>query len=214
MTYSSLLKRVEALEQRSATGSTLPAEMAAAREFFADPLGFVRWAYPWGKPGSPLEDEEGPDDNQIAFLTDLAAEVQKRGFDGTTPVMPVQMAINSGHGTGKGALGSWVTNWVLSTRPYSRGTVTAGTYAQLETRTWAAIRWWTRLCKTSHWFHVQARGIYAKADPENWNVVPQTCRAENAQSFAGQHAKRSSCSTSLTRRVKSLMKSGRRLREA
>jgi hypothetical protein len=57
--------------------------------------------------------------------------------------------------------------------------------------TWAALRWWMGLCKTSHWFDVQARGIYAKADPENWNLIPQTCRPENAQSFAGQHAKRS-----------------------
>jgi hypothetical protein len=38
MTYSSFLRRVEALEQR-ATANTLLAEMAAAREFFVDPLG-------------------------------------------------------------------------------------------------------------------------------------------------------------------------------
>jgi hypothetical protein len=106
-----------------------------------DPLGFVKFAYPWGKPGTPLEHEEGPDGNQEAFLRDLAAEVKKRDFDGSAPVMPIQMAENSGHGTGKSAMGAWKAGWILSTRPYSRGTVTAGTYTQLETRTWAAIRW-------------------------------------------------------------------------
>jgi hypothetical protein len=57
---SNLLRRIEALE-RATTADALPAEMAAARQYFADPLGFVRWAYAWGKPG-PLENEEGPDE--------------------------------------------------------------------------------------------------------------------------------------------------------
>jgi hypothetical protein len=35
---SQLAQRIARLEQR-ATGSTLPAEMAAARQYFADPLG-------------------------------------------------------------------------------------------------------------------------------------------------------------------------------
>lgn len=30
---------------------------------------------------------------------------------------------------------------------------------------------------------------YSKQCPEGWKVVMQTCREENAQSFAGQHAK-------------------------
>jgi len=98
------------------------------------------------------------------------------------------MAIASGHGTGKSAMGAWLTNWILSTRPDSLGTVTAGTWKQLETRTWAAIQRWTRLCITGHWFHVQANGIFHKGRPKAWNVTPQTCKEENAQAFAGQHA--------------------------
>src|SRR5262249_27112975 len=34
----------------------------------------------------------------------------------------------------------------------------------------------------------QASGIYHKAHPEDWKIIPQTCKEENAQSFAGQHA--------------------------
>jgi hypothetical protein len=161
-------------------------------QFYDDPLGFVMFAYPWGEPGTELENETGPDDNQIEFLTSLGEEVRKRGFDGMQAVMPILMAESSGHGTGKSAQGAWITDWILGTRPHSIGTVTAGTFTQLESRTWAAIRYWTKLCIMGHWFDIQARGIHHKQHPETWKVVAQTCKEQNAQSFAGQHAKTSS----------------------
>lgn len=163
----------------------------AVSEYYDDPLGFVLFAYPWGAQGTPLEGETGPDDNQREFLNSLGAEVKKRKFDGSTPVMPIQMSETSGHGTGKSAMGAWLADWILSTRPHSIGTVTAGKFSQLEEKTWAAIEYWTRLCVTSHWFDVQASGIYHKKYPEDWKLTPQTCKEENAQSFAGQHARRS-----------------------
>lgn len=162
----------------------------AVGEFYADPLGFVLFAYPWGMPG-PLEREAGPDKIQSEFLKALGAEVRARNFDGSTPVMPVMMAMTSGHGSGKSVLGAWIADWILSTRPHSIGTVTAGTYQQLESRTWAAIQYWTRLCITSHWFDIQASGVFNRRHPESWKVVPQTCKPENAQAFAGQHARTS-----------------------
>lgn len=159
--------------------------------YYADPLGFVLAMYPWGQPGTLLEQESGPDDNQREFLTALGEEVRRRGFDGNTPVMPIQMAESSGHGTGKSAKGAWIADWILSTRPDSIGTVTAGTETQLKERTWAAIQSWTHLCYTAHWFEVQSFGIYSKVRPKTWKLVRQSCRPENAQSFAGQHAKTS-----------------------
>ena len=158
---------------------------------YADPLRWVQMAYPWGEPG-PLEQESGPDANQIEFLTSLGAEVRARAFDGSTPVMPILMGESSGHGTGKSAKGAWITGWLLSTRPHSIGTVTAGTFTQLKERTWAAIQFWMSLCITSHWFTVQSTGIYSRWSPKDWKVSAQTCRPENAQSFAGQHARTSS----------------------
>lgn len=159
-------------------------------KFYADPLGFVMFAYPWGEPG-PLEKESGPDDNQKEFLNSLGEEVRNRKFDGSTPVMPIQMSETSGHGTGKSALGAWITSWVVSTRPYSIGTVTAGTYKQLEEKTWAAVKYWMKLCITAHWFDIQSSGVFHKRFPETWKLTPQTCKQENAQSFAGQHARTS-----------------------
>lgn len=162
----------------------------AVSEFYADPLGFILFAFPWGEPGE-LENETGPDDNQREFLNALGDEVRKRKFDGANPVMPIQMAETSGHGTGKSAMGAWIAWWILSTRPYSIGTVTAGTYIQLEEKTWAAILSWGKLCITAQWFDIQASGIFHKSNPGTWKLTPQTCKEQNAQSFAGQHARRS-----------------------
>lgn len=158
-------------------------------EYYADPLGFVLDCFPWGT--GELAGIDGPDDNQREFLNAIAAEVKLRNFDGTTPTMPILLAEVSGHGTGKTAQGAWLAWWILSTRPFSRGTVTAGTYTQLDTRTWSAIQWWGKMCATAHWFEIQQHGVYYRHDPENWNVVAQTCKEENAQSFAGQHARTS-----------------------
>jgi hypothetical protein len=171
----------------------IPAKVQLAKqvaEYYDDPLGFVLFAYPWGEHGA-LDGEPGPDDNQREFLNSLGEEVRKRKFDGSTPVMPVKMAETSGHGTGKSAMGAWLADWILSTRPFSIGTVTAGTYVQLEEKTWAAIQHWTKLCITASWFDIQASGVYHKSYPETWKLTPQTCKEENAQSFAGQHARKS-----------------------
>ena len=169
-----------------------PHDLALAREmkrYADDPLGFVLDCFPWGE--GILASEPGPDDNQKEFLNALGAEVHRRHFDGHTPVMPVLMAESSGHGTGKSVMGAWICWWILSTRPGSIGTVTAGTYTQLDTRTWAAIQSWGRLCCTAPWFDIQEHGIFSREDPESWKVVAQTCKEENAQSFAGQHARTS-----------------------
>lgn len=158
---------------------------------YDDPLGFVYGAFPWKEEGTLLEQEDGPDGNQIDFLKDLGKEVRQRGFDGTNPAMPIKMSITSGHGTGKSAMGGWLASWIVSTRPDSIGTVTAGTATQLKGRTWASIRHWLGLCLTADWFDIQATGIFQKRFRQTWKILPQTCRKENAQAFAGQHARTS-----------------------
>lgn len=175
-----------------ATAEITPDLMLAdeVSKFYYDPLGFVLFAWPWGEPGA-LEDEAGPDDNQKEFLRSLGEEVRQRDFDGSTPVMPIQMAETSGHGTGKSAMGAWIAWWIGSTRPFSIGTVTAGTYKQLEEKTWAAIQSWGKTCITAHWFDIQASGVFHKSNPHSWKFTPQTCKEQNAQSFAGQHARKS-----------------------
>jgi hypothetical protein len=156
-------------------------------EFYADPLGFVRFAYPWGEPG-PLEDYNGPDTWQIETLLSIGAEVRKRRFDGHTPVAPIRMATASGHGIGKSALVAWLVDWIMSTRPYAQGTVTANTYTQLSTKTWARVKFWTKLCITGHWFTLNNDKMYRNGYGDSWFCTPQTCDKDNSEAFAGQHA--------------------------
>lgn len=174
-------------------------------EFFEDALGFVMYNYPW-KTYAPIQVcelpeeyrarfpgfEYGPDRWACEFLDSISEQVRQNKFDGRTAVPPIREGVSSGHGIGKSAMAGWLVDWIMSTRPHSQGTVTANTGPQLETKTWAQIAKWTRLCFTGHWFNVNTgRGsmkMSHKQFPETWFCSAQTCREENSESFAGQHA--------------------------
>lgn len=172
--------------------------------FFADPLGFVMYSYPWDTDtsiqlarlqepwASQFNCEFGPDVWACEFLDNLGRQIREHDFDGKQPAQPIREAIISGHGIGKSAMTGWLVNFIMSTRPYAQGTVTANTNTQLETKTWAQIAKWTRLCITSRWFDINTgRGsmkMVNKWYPEQWFCSGQTCRKENAEAFQGQHA--------------------------
>jgi hypothetical protein len=153
---------------------------------YNDPLRFVLIAF------EPMAAYDKPDTWQREILTQIGAECKKRRFDGRTPVPAIRLAISSGHGIGKSTLVAWLVCWIMSTRPNCQGTVTANTFSQLETKTWASITKWMKLCITAHWFEIGASKIYRKGKRESWFVAAQTCREENSESFAGQHAADSS----------------------
>ena len=114
--------------------------------------------------------------------------VRERGFDGVDAVSPIRMATASGHGIGKSTIVGWLVCWIMSTRPHCIGTVTANTFVQLQTKTWSAIAKWKELCITSHWFEMTGTTMYHKEAPKTWFASAQTCREENSEAFAGQHA--------------------------
>ena len=62
----------------------------------------------------------------------------------------------------------------------------------MKTKTWAELGYWHKMCITSHWFNYSsgrgAMSLVHKIDKEKWRVDGQTCRKEDAQAFAGQHA--------------------------
>ena len=155
--------------------------------FYADPLGFVMWAYPWGQPGV-LEQHDGPDEWQRKCLTDIGKQVAQRNFDGVHPVAPIRVVIVSGHGVGKSVLCAWVAHWIMSTRPRARGTATANTFSQLSTKTWAAIQYWAKLLINRRWFVVTGDSMHYEGQKEAWALSAQSCREENSEAFAGQHA--------------------------
>lgn len=162
----------------------------AVSMYYEDPLGFVMFAWPWGVKSGPLENSPGPDENQIDFLDRFGKLIRARRFNGRDPVAPIRMSRASAHGTGKSTLLALICWFILSTRPRSIGTMTAGTFQQLEERTWADAQHWGRMCVTAPWFNIQASGIFS-VDPqlrEHWKVTPKTALEARAQSFAGQHA--------------------------
>jgi hypothetical protein len=156
-------------------------------QFYADPLGFVLFAYPWGEAG-PLRDYAGPDKWQTEILNEIGAAVRERGFNGFDTVTALRIAIASGHGIGKSTLVAWIVDWIMSTRPYAQGTVTANTFTQLTTKTWAQIQKWTALCITAHWFRLTGEKMYHVEYPASWFCSAQTSKEENSEAFAGQHA--------------------------
>lgn len=159
-------------------------------EFYANPLGFVQFAYDWDY--GELKGFDGPDVWQSEYLEYLGWRIRKNNFDGVHPVDPVQMATSSGHGIGKSALTAWLADFIMSTRPYSKGVITANTSPQLRTKTWAELSKWTKRCITGHWFNVSSGGqfmaMYHKENPDTWRVDAQTCAKENSEAFAGLHA--------------------------
>ena len=172
--------------------------------FYDNPLGFVLYAYPWDsdrslqlvklpEPWSFVYDcEFGPDAWACHLLEDIGAEVRARGFDGVTAVPPIQFAVSSGHGIGKSAMAAWLAHWIMSTRPHSRGVVTANTGEQLASKTWAGVAAWVNRSVNRHWFSITtgkgAMRMVHVDHPESWRVDAQTSREENSESFAGLHA--------------------------
>lgn len=166
----------------------LDAELAEfVGQFYDDPLGFVQACYPWGDDG-PLKDHDGPDVWQRDALARVGEAVCERKFTGTRAVAPIRVAVSSGHGIGKSTLQAWLVDWIMSTRPRARGTITANTSTQLDTKTWAAIQFWTKHCLTAHWFEINTTRMYRKGQRESWFCSPQSCKEENSEAFAGQHA--------------------------
>lgn len=173
--------------------NTVSADVELAKELakcYADPRRFVLTFFPWGK--GQLAGYEGPDVWQGDFLDEVGRQVRERGFDGKNPVAPIRMTTASGHGIGKSVLVAWLFWWVMSTRAHAQITVTANTFPQLQTKTWAAIQHWGTLSIASHWFEIGGQRAYHKNYKSTWFGSAQTCREENSEAFAGQHAATSS----------------------
>ena len=172
--------------------------------FWADPLGWVMYAFDWGSDPAlrvaKLEfpwslqygSEYGPDVWACEFLEEIGRQARERDFDGQRAVPAQRHAIGSGHGIGKSAITSWLILWIMSTRPHSKGVVTANTSDQLGSKTWAELGKWLKKCITGHWFEITtgkgAMKLVHREFPESWRCDAQTCREENSESFAGLHA--------------------------
>lgn len=77
-------------------------------KFVHNPLGYVMYAFPWGEPGTILENETGPDGWQIRLLKKVGKNCKS-----------LKHALNrvhrysrgSGNGIGKSAVVAWLILW-------------------------------------------------------------------------------------------------------
>lgn len=159
------------------------------------PYDFVMFSYPWGEPRTPLENE-CLDGWQIDFLKDMQREIQARGFNGSDPVLPIKMSTATGHGVGKSALNAMIANFILNTRPMSKGVMTANTITQLVTKSWAELSKWTRLLPVSDDWHITSTPgnlhMSHKSMPELWRLDGLAWDENRPEAFAGLHAANSS----------------------
>lgn len=161
--------------------------------FEKDPLGFALWAFPWGEPGSPLENEQ-LEEWQIDTLTLIGERLEEgaalsEALEGMIP--PVRVSTATGHGVGKSALAAIITWWAMSTMPDTKGVVTANTETQLKTKTWPEIAKWHRMFIARELFEVTATALFPK-DPEHqrtWRIDIVPWSEKNTEAFAGLHNK-------------------------
>jgi len=152
-----------------------------------DPQGFMLYAFPWGEPGE-LEKNTGPYEWQAKINTLIGEHLQNPA----TRHQPLRIAVASGNGIGKSAYLSMLADWGLSTCEDCKILITAGTGAQLKTKTHPELAKWFRLSINAHWFDVKAQSITVKepkhADTWRADLIPWD--AQNPDAFSGLHNKR------------------------
>jgi hypothetical protein len=151
--------------------------------FAGDPLGFVRYAYPWGEPGA-IELSLGSRTWQSDILQTIGAHLHsEQRFE------PLQIAVTSGHGIGKTALIAWISDWAMSTCDDCRVIVTANTESQLATKTWPEVSKWFDLSINSHWWTRTATRIQVKqkGHVDTWRLDRETWSENNTEAFQGLH---------------------------
>lgn len=153
--------------------------------FVHDPLGFVLYAFPWGR--GELREATGPRAWQHEFLERVGQKLRDGELVGSAEV--IREATASGHGIGKSALVAWLILWAMSTFEDTRGVVTANTEMQLKTKTWAELAKWHRMSINRHWFVFTATALYsADQDHEKtWRIDMIAWSESNTEAFAGLH---------------------------
>lgn len=152
-----------------------------------DPLSYALAVYPWGKPGTPLADWDGPDVWQATVGRDIGEHMEAiatKQIDSAT----TQVAVRSGHGVGKSAfLGGVIIPWFLATRKNPQVVVTAGTETQLRTKLWREVAKWKRLARNGHWFDWRATSFSIAGEGVRWaaNAIPWS--VHNPDAFQGTH---------------------------
>lgn len=170
--------------------------------FKYDPVGFVLFAFPWGKKGTPLASYPKPRSWQIEefqkLRTHILSDVSRTKIG--LPTRVYYLAISSGRGPGKTAFIAMLNYWMISCWWGGTSIATANTETQLRTRTMAELGKWHTMAINSHWFDKTSLSLRpAKwfADILNqqqsmstdlYYVQGQSWSDENPDAFAGAHS--------------------------
>ncbi len=171
-----------------------------------DPVGFVQYAYPWGRPGTPLEHLKEPRRWQLDDFQKLADHTREQVARHAMG-LPLRMwkeARSSGRGPGKSAKFGMLSHWHMSTHIGSTTIVAANTESQLRTRTFPEFSVWYGSAINAHWFTLETMRIVPAPwlleivrkipdegglgiDPKYWYTQGQTWSEDNPNAFAGVH---------------------------
>lgn len=156
-----------------------------AAECYYDPLKWVLGIYPWGDRGTFLANAPGPDLWQVDVLNAIGRELLLVDT-GQAATNAAQVAVGSGHGSGKTALEAWIIQWWFSTRGSPAANCTAGTDTQLKTKLWRELSKWHAVSANAHWFEWTATAFKLRENPISAaNAIPWS--ENNAHAFAGLH---------------------------
>jgi hypothetical protein len=152
--------------------------------FTHDPLGYVKYAFPWEEEGE-LEKVKGPRNWQQELFEDLGKHLQNP----ETRHQPFLAARASGHGIGKSAFIGMLVNWGMSTCEDCKVVITANTETQLRTKTMPEISTWFRRAINAHWWTPNAMSIASKVKghEKSWRADAVTWSINNTEAFAGLH---------------------------
>ena len=168
-----------------------------AKDIANNPEAFVRFVFPWGKKGTPLEHHAGPRRWQRDVLRQIKEHIDAN--NGQVDFRVMRMAVASGRGIGKSALVSWLVIWMLSTRIGGRVIVSANSEAQLRSITWSEITKWLAMSMNSHWFEISATRVTPakwmselverdlRKGTRYWSIEGRLWSEENPDAYAGLH---------------------------
>lgn len=173
-------------------GLSIADQKALARDlarFEHDPYGFVMYVYPWGKPGGPLANFKGPRKWQRDYL--CAMRDRMKGW-GPTGSMVDQEGTASGNGIGKSTMISWLVEWSMNSKEFTRGFTTAGTEGQLTEKLWPELRKWHSISLCRHWFELAATSYHSSISEDHkarWRMDIVPWNKARPEAMSGMHNK-------------------------
>ena len=169
--------------------------------FKYDPVGFVKYVFPWGERNSPLETQSLRQwqSDELYKIRDYVRANKKLKDEGKNYEV-LYLSICSGRGIGKSAFLSMINYWFISCWFGGTALITANTETQLRTRTMAEVGKWHTMSINAHWFDRTSLSLkpakwfkelitkQLRIDTGYYYCEAQNWSEENPDAFAGVHS--------------------------